>query len=436
MSIKVTMMGAGSLVFTQRLLVDILTVPELQDTHFAMMDIDPSRLEMAVNLAKKVIADHKLPAQVTGTTNRREALEGAQYVMVMVQVGGLEMMAHDINIPLKYGVKQCVGDTLGPGGVFRALRTIPVMLEMAADMRAVCPDTLVLNHTNPLAMICRALNAAGGVETVGLCHAVQGNIKLIARMCDVPVEEINFQAGGINHMTWFLRVRHNGQDLTPRFLEAMERHPEYSKNEKCRIDMCRRFGHWVTESNGHLSEYLPWYRSSEAALAEYCNGPGFVGETGAYLRICLEYKDEFVKQYQRIMAETEPIKLERSHEFASRIIESQETGRPFCGYFNLANHGLIDNLTAGAVVEAPCWVNRNGIQAVHVGKLPPQCAAACESNIRVQELTVQAALEHNRLLVYHAVLQDPLTSAVCTTKQVWAMVDELFEAEKALLPGW
>ncbi len=436
--IKIAFIGAGSVGFTRRLLMDILSVPELQDTEFRLMDISRENLEMAVNLCRKMVADNKLPAKVTGTLDRKEALRDADYVVSMVRVGGLEAFAHDIEMPLKYGVDQCVGDTLGPGGIFYALRTIPVMMDIAADMREVCPDALWLNYSNPMAMNTWAVRKAGGVKIIGLCHGVQHGAAQIAGALGIPLDEMEYICAGINHQTWFTKVTHTGIDYTHKLLDAFKRDEHLAKSETLRIDVLERFGYYSTESNGHLSEYLPWYRKGGkeqmARWMDYSYWAG--GETGGYLRVCRESQNAYKENYPKWMAgELDQIPLgDRSNEHGSHIIEALETGRRYWGCFNVANTGLITNLPDGCTVELPCIVDGNGIQPTYVGDLPLQCAATCSASVHVQRMTVEAALAGDRNLVKLAVMHDPLTSAILTPDQVWAMCDDMFEAEAEWLP--
>lgn len=430
------MMGAGSVGFTRRLLMDILAVPELRDTQFRFMDIAEEPLEMSASLCRKMISDNGLSASVTATTDRREALRGADYVFCMIRVGGLEAFAKDIEIPLKYGVDQCVGDTLGPGGVFYALRTIPVLLDIAADMREVCPDALLLNYSNPMAMNCRAVRRAGGVRIVGLCHGVQGGAHQIEEALGIPHGELQYICAGINHQTWFTKVWHKGRDVTGELPAAFRKHEQLSKGEKLRIDVMERFGYFSTESNGHLSEYLPWYRKGpeKDRYLDDSIWPG--GITGGYLQACRDTADDYRKNYPLwLSGELEQISLgERSHEHGSNIIEALETGRRYWGCFNVENTGLITNLPPGCTVELPCIVDGCGIQPMYVGDLPMQCAATCRASVSVQEMAVEAALTGDRQLVRLALLHDPLTGAVCTPDQVWAMADEMFEELSPWLP--
>ncbi len=435
--IKIAMIGAGSVGFTRTLVMDVLAVPELRDTVFHFMDISPENLEMAANLCRKMIADNGLPARVLTTTNQREAIAGADYVMSTVRVGGLEAFAHDIEIPLKYGVDQCVGDTLGPGGIFYALRTIPVLLDIAQDIRELAPQALFINYSNPMAMNAWAMRRAGGVYFLGLCHGVEGGHALIARALGLPREEVDFICAGINHQTWYIQVTHQGRDLLPFIAEAIAKHPDIAPREPVRLDILRRFGYFSTESNGHLSEYLPWYRKRPAELARWIHPERWIdGQTAGYLKHCRERNDEYRELYPKwLSGELDSIHLgQRSTEHASYIIESLETGRLYRGHFNVANRGMIPNLPPECTVEIPCYVDADGIHPSYVGPLPQPCAATCRVSVNVQEMTVEAALTGNRELVKLAVLHDPLTAAVCNTEEVWALCDEMFVALAPWLP--
>jgi len=435
--IKIAMIGAGSVGFTRKLVADVLAVPELADTQFRFMDISQENLDMAANLCRKRIADNDLPATIVATTDRKEAIEGADYVISTVRVGGLEAFGHDVEIPLKYGVDQCVADTLGPGGIFYALRTIPVLLDICADIREVAPDALFLNYSNPMAMNSWAVRRAGGVKYIGLCHGVQGGHELIAKALGLPKEEVDFVCAGINHQTWYIQVTHKGRDMTPLLLEAMSSNPEISEREPVRIDVLRRFGYFSTESNGHLSEYVPWYRKRPEELRRWiCDETWIGGRTAGYLNHCREKSDEYREMYSHWLAsESEPIDQEhRSSEHASHIIEALETGRTYRGHFNVGNTGIITNLPEGCIVEVPCYVDGNGVSPAWVGPLPMQCAATCRVTVNVQEMAVEAALSGDRDLAKLAVLHDPLTGAVCNPDEVWQMCDEMFEALSPWLP--
>ncbi|MBN1583923.1 MAG: alpha-glucosidase/alpha-galactosidase, partial [Anaerolineae bacterium] len=425
--LKIAVIGAGSVGFTRRLLRDILAVPEFADAEFRFMDISRENLDMATNLCRKMIADSNLAAKILPTMDRREAIRDTDYVLCVARVGGLEAFAHDVEIPLKYGVDQCVGDTLGPGGIFYALRTIPVLLDVAADMREVAPDALLINYSNPMAMNSWAMRRAGGVRYIGLCHGVQGGHSLIAKALGLPPEEVDYVCAGINHQTWYIQVTHQGKDMLPFLLEAMENNPDIAAREPCRIDVLRRFGYFSTESNGHLSEYLPWYRKRPDEIARWIHPEHWIdGQTAGYLNHCRKMRNEYEEMYPQWLKEaSQPIGPEtRSQEHASYIIEALETGRPYRGHFNVGNTGLITNLPAGCTVELPCYVDGNGISPAWVGALPLPCAATCRVSINVQEMTVQAALTGDRELVKQAVMHDPLTGAVCNTEEIWAMCDE------------
>jgi len=436
--LKIAMIGAGSVGFTRRLMMDILAVEEFRNTEFRFMDINQENLSMVTNLCRKMIQDNGLRATIHPTTNRIEAVTDADYVFCFARVGGLEAFKHDVEIPLKYGIDQCVGDTLGPGGVFFAMRAIPVLLGIAEDMRKLAkPGALLLNYTNPMAMNTWAVRRAGGVPIVGLCHGVQGGHKQIATALGLPPEEVDFICAGINHQTWYIQVTHKGKDMLPYLLECFENHPELSRDEKVRIDVLRRFGYYSTESNGHLSEYLPWYRKRREEIDRWISQTRWInGRTAGYLHHCVEKTDEYKEMYSKWMSgEAEYIKLgERSDEHGSYIIEALETGRTYRGHFNIENHGLITNLPKASTIEIPCYVDRNGIQPTWIGELPPQCAATCRASISVQEMAVEAALTGNKELVKLAVLHDPLTAAVCNTEEVWKMCDEMFEALAPWMP--
>jgi len=437
MPLRVAIIGAGSLEFTRRLLMDMLAVPEFRNTEFRFMDINADRLRKVGAVCRRIVEENKLPAKLTLTADRLKALKDADYVFCVARVGGLEAFAKDVEIPLKYGVDQCVGDTLCAGGIFYAQRTIPVLLDICKDMRKVCPDALLINHTNPLAMNSWAVEKAGGVRYVGLCHGVEGGAHRIAQAFNIPVEELDFVCAGINHQSWYIKASHKGRDLTGRLLRAMEKHPEISRQEPVRIDMLRRFGYFSTESNGHLSEYVAWYRKGRGWKKKWvCRDAWILGPTGGYLGYCRRTADYFDEHYRKIVKGDEPLPElgKRSSEHGSYIMEAIETGRPYRGYFNVPNRGLIANLPLECIVEVPGYVDRHGIQPLRVGALPPQCAAVCRQSVIVQELAVEAALTGNKDLVRAAVALDPLCGAILDTQQVWNMCDEMFKALRKWMP--
>jgi alpha-galactosidase len=433
---KITFIGAGSLVFTRNLCNDILLAPALQDSTISLMDIEPERLEQSRQIVQAITDKGKLPARIEATTDRAQAIQDADYVITTFQQGGLEAYESDIEIPRKYGVEQCVGDTLGPGGVFRALRTIPVLIDLCEEMDKLAPDALLLNYVNPMAANCWAVDAATGRPHVGLCHSVQGTSEMLARWINVPYDEVSFLCAGINHQAFFLEFRNGKTDLYPLIREAIQR-PEVYGEEPVRIELMKHFGYFVTESSGHASEYVPYFRKS-AKMVNSELVPKFTGEsnywldfgrTGGYLRHCQHRLNEFQQEHEAILAE-DP-RSERTHEYGSYIIEAIETDHPIRINGNVPNTGLIENLPEGCCVEVPCLVDSNGIQPTKVGKLPPQLGALNRTNVNVQELILEAALTGNTEAIYHAVMLDPLSGAVCTLPQIRSMVDELLEAQKS-----
>jgi alpha-galactosidase len=440
MPIKIAFIGAGSIGFTRRLVADLLTVPEFANVEFAFTDINARNLNMVAEICRRDIAANGLQTRITATTNRRAALQGAKYVFCVVRIGGLEAFVHDIEIPLKYGVDQCVGDTLCAGGIMYAQRGIAAMLAFCRDIREVAaPDCLLLNYANPMAMLTWAANQYGGVRCVGLCHGVQHGHWQIAQVLGLKKEEVDIICAGINHQTWYVSVLAKGRDRTRGLLAAFERHPEFAKTEKVRIDMLRRFGYYSTESNGHLSEYVPWYRKRPDEIKKWIDmGSWINGETGGYLRVVTEGRSWFRAEFGR-GKRPEPFKYtkeNRSEEHGSHILEAIETGRTYRGHFNLVNHATITNLPPDAIVEAPGYVDRHGFNTPRVGDLPLGCAAVCNASISVQRLAVEAAVHGDDTLLRQAFLLDPLVGAVCNPPEVWQMVDEFLVAQAEWLPQY
>jgi alpha-galactosidase len=427
---KVAIIGAGSIVFCKTLMLDILATDGLEDTEFALMAPSTTRTSQVEAFAKRVIESNGLPATVWKTTDTGEAVRDADYVITTFQVGGIKGFEYDYKIPLKYGIDQCIGDTLGPGGVFRALRSIPVMLDLARDMEKLCPDALVLQYVNPMAMLCWALGTTK-VQFVGLCHGVQTTLDLISGYVDVPKQEIDYLCAGINHMGWFLKLEHKGVDLYPTLREKFEL-PEYYVNEKVRGEVFRHFGYFMTESTGHLAEYVPWFRKNQMALDLYCDEPAFGGESGAYYNWCKYVADKYAAQ--DILAD-EPSELPpRSIEYGSYVIEAMETGRTFQLNGNVTNGGMITNLPPDCCAEGPMYVDSTGLHKTIVGDLPPQCAALNLTNINVQRLAVEAAITGDPEHIVHACALDPLTGAVLTLKEIREMVGEMLKTQQQWLP--
>ncbi|MCX6343861.1 MAG: alpha-glucosidase/alpha-galactosidase [Armatimonadetes bacterium] len=439
MPIKIAIIGAGSVGFTRGMVRDILCVPELRDTEFAFMDIDKRNLDMVYQLCKRDVESSGLPAKVRATMNRREAIKDANYVLSFVRVGVLDGFETDVEIPLKYGIDQCVGDTLGPGGIMYGQRTIPVLVDFCKDISEVgAPGCIFLNYSNPNAMNTWACNKYGhGVQTIGLCHGVQGGHRMIARVLGLPKEEIDIICAGINHQTWYISVKHKGVEMIGKLLEAFENDEDCSKTEKVRIDMIKRFGYFSTESNGHLSEYVPWYRKREDDIKNWIDLSCWIyGETGGYLRVCREGRNWFEHDFPNWM-KNDPFTFkpeDRANEHGSYIIESLETGRLYRGHFNVVNNGCITNLPPDAIVEVPGYVDGNGMSIPIVGDLPLGCAAVCNASISVQRLSVEAAVSGDEMLLKQAMMMDPLTGAVCNPPEIWQMTDEMLIAGEQWLP--
>jgi alpha-galactosidase len=438
---KIALVGSGSIVFTRNLCSDILLTPVLQDSAIALMDIDPVRLERSYDLVQTMISRRGLKTHVQATLDRREAVKDAQYVITTFQQGGLDAYALDIDIPRKYGVEQCVGDTLGPGGVFRGLRTIPVLLDLCRELDELGSEATILNYVNPMAINCWAIADGSGRPHVGLCHSVQGTSEMLARWVGVPYHEVSFLCAGINHQAWFLEFRRGREDLIPRIKKALERKDILSE-EPVRGDLMLKLGYFVTESSGHASEYVPYFRKSRLMVDEEL-APRFknpdddwfdFARTGGYLRHCQGRVAQAQQDYQELIDGVGDLATQRTREYGSYIIEAMETHQPTRINGNVPNRGLITNLPQGCCVEVPCLVDGNGVQGVPVGDLPTQLAALNRNSINVQELAVEASLTGDRDAVHYAVMMDPLTAAVCTMPEIHAMVDEMLERQARWLP--
>ncbi|HGJ66002.1 TPA: alpha-galactosidase [bacterium] len=427
---KVAIIGAGSIIFCKTLILDILATNGLEDTEFALMAPSTKRTPQVERFVNRVIKANNLPAKVYVTTDTKEAVKDADYVIATFQVGGIKGFEYDYKIPLKYGVDQCIGDSLGPGGVFRALRSIPVMLDLAKDIETLSPKAHLLNYVNPMAMVCLSLGRTN-VKFVGLCHGVQTTLDLISGYVGVPKSEIDFLCAGINHMAWFLKIEHKGKDLYPKLREQFEK-PEYYVNEKVRGEVMRHFGYFMTESTGHLAEYLPYFRKNKMALDLYCDEPGFGGESGAYYYWCESVGEKYNEQ--DILANESDKLPSRSIEYGSYVIEALETGKTFKLNGNVINNGMITNLPADCCAEGPMFVDKMGIHKTIVGDLPIQCAMLNITNINVQKLAVEAAVTGDPEHIVHAIALDPLTSAVLTLKEIRDMSIEMLEAQKQWLP--
>ena len=422
------MIGAGSTTFAARLINDLLTYPELADsTTIALVDIDADRLAVTDAYARRAIEQVGARMRIETPTRRRDALAAADYVIVMVMIGGVAPFQVDIDVPRQAGIDQTIGDTLGPGGVFRGLRTIPFLLELCAEMEEICPDALLINYANPMAINCWAVNAATNIRNVGLCHSVQGTSRQLAGYCGIPPDEVRYWVAGINHMAWFLQFEHDGRDAYP-LLRKVAGDPEIVAQDPIRFDIFQHFDYFVTESSHHMSEYVPYYRKNADVIA------GYLPERWDYPGEWPSDRDTVQDSLRQQLAGEEPLEIKQSHEYGVQIINAVETGTPIRVNANVANTGLITNLPNGSCVEVPCLVDGSGIHPCYVGELPGQLAGLNRTNINVQQLTVEAALTGDRRRATQAVLLDPLASAVLTTDQVERMVDQMFEQQARELP--
>ena len=432
---KITFIGAGSFGFTRNLVRDLLTFPSLSAATLCLMDIDPVRLEYSRRACERIIHEGRYPAQLEITSSRDEALAGADFVIVTILVGATDVWRHDIEIPMKYGVDINVGDTRGPSGIFRALRTIPVMVSIAKDMERLCPNALLLNYTNPMVMLCRAIQRETSIQMTGLCHSVQGTAEMLAGWIGAPMDEITYTCAGINHMAWYLDYKWKGEDAYPLIRKAITERPEVYNEEQVRNEMFLAFDHYVTESSGHNSEYNPWFRKRPDLIERYCtHGTGW--NPGVHAYILAEYRrreHDWQGDIVQWLDNPAPLNLARGHEYAAYIMNAWLGGEPFQFNGNVANKGLITNLPQDACVEVPVWASRNGLQAVHVGALPPQVAVLTGASAQIEEMAVEAALTGNKRLVYHACANDPLSSAVLSLAEIRQMVDDLFAANAAYL---
>lgn len=426
MSTKITLVGAGSVVFAKNLLGDVLQFPELADSTICLMDIDPARLRVAETMTRRMIAKLGVPARVEATLDQRAAVRGARYVLCTIQVGGYEPgTVLDFEIPKKYGLRQTIADTLGVGGVFRGLRTIPVINRLARDIAELgAPGCMLLNYTNPMAMICRAVDRAVGIPHVGLCHSVQSTSRRLAAYAGLDYADVSYLVAGVNHMAFFLKFEWRGRDAYPLLFRKLAE-PGFS-SDRVRFEMMRRTGYFVTESSEHQAEYLPHFIPHGPEVVER-----FAIPLDDYLRRCASIMDTWKATEARLVGTEGDIEIgPQTHEYGAFIIHSRETGVPRVVYGNVPNAGLIPNLPHRACVEVPCLVDAQGLQPTAVGALPPQLAAICQSNVNVQELAVEAALTGKREHIYHAVMADPNTAATLTLDRIWAMCDELLAAHQ------
>ncbi len=426
---RIALIGAGSVVFAKSLIGDTLLFEEFQSSDIRLMDIDPDRLYTAKRMTEKLAEATGSNPTIMATEDRRAALDGADYVITAIQVGGYRpATVIDFEIPKKYGLRQTIADTTGIGGIMRGLRTIPVLLDICKDMEELCPNALMLQYVNPMAMNCWAIARATNIRAVGLCHSVQGTARELARDLGVPADEIDYLCAGINHLAFYLRFTHKGRDLYPELMKIAEQGTD-PENNRVRYEMLTRLGYFVTESSEHFSEYCNHFiRRDRPDLIEAFNIP-----LDEYIRRC----EDILAVWENRRVEYEgddPLKHVRTSEYGSLIMHSMESGVPRVVYGNVPNDGLIDNLPRECCVEVPCLVDKNGIQPTRIGALPPQLAAMIMTNVNVQSLTVEAALTGIQDYVYQAALLDPHTSAELTIDEIWGMVTELIEAHGDYIP--
>lgn len=431
---KVTFVGAGSSVFTYEIITDILSTPALDSGVFALVDIDAKRLELVHQVAEMVIAHSGKNWRVEASTERREVLAGTDYLINTIEVEGLANVHHDFDIPMKYGVNQCIGDTIGPGGIFKALRTLPAWLDILADTERLAPGALVMNYTNPMSLTCLTGVRASSLPIVGLCHSIQHTAEQVAGYLGVPFDELQFRAAGINHLAWLVTITHNDKDMYPLLREKAKKAAIYEQ-DPIRFETMLHLGAFPTEGSGHSSEYTPYFRKRPDLIEQYAR-EGYLGETGFYANNWPRWRAEADDEMRGIIAGENEIELERGPEFASYIMEAMETNTPAVIYGNVPNTGLITNLPQDGIVEVACLVNKMGVQPTYFGALPTQLAALNAAHMAVHDLVATAVLEHNTEAAFYALMLDPLTAAVCSPAEIRSMFDEMVEVQTPYLPEW
>ena len=432
---KIAFIGAGSFGFTRKLARDLLTFPSLEGADIALMDINSERLEFAERAVKRIVETGGYPATVFATRDRAEALEGADFVIVTILVGSTDIWGNDITIPMRHGIDINVGDTRGVAGIFRALRTIPVMLEIAREMERLCPKALMLNYTNPMAMLCRAIDRETDIQFTGLCHSVQGTAEMLANWIGAAMNEITYTCAGINHTAWYLDYRWNGEDAYPLIYKAVTENEEIYNAEQVRNEMYLALDYYVTESSGHNSEYNWWFRKRPDLIEKYCKH-GTNWNPGEHAAILKNYRrrEEGWRDTIQEWFENEEIDLQRGHEYAAYIMDAMSGGPPVQFNGNVPNRNLIANLPDEACVEVPVWASKNGLEAVAVGPLPSPIAPLTNLCSQIEEMAVEAALTGDRKLIYQAVAYSPLSATVLSLSEIKEMVDELFAVNEPYLP--
>ena len=432
---KIAFIGAGSFGFTRKLVKDVLTFPLLEGATIALMDINPERLDYIKRACDRIVAEGGYPAKVVATTDRAEALKDADAVICTILAGGVQVWRHDIEIPKSYGIDVNVGDTRGVAGIFRALRTIPVMLDICRDIERLCPRAIFLNYTNPMAMLCRAMQRESDVLVSGLCHSVQGTAAMLAGWINAPFDEIDYTCAGINHQSFYLKYEWNRQDAYPLLREAIK-DPEIYQEELVRNEMFKHLGFYVTESSGHNSEYNWWFRKRPDLIEKYCtHGTGWnPGLWGRSLDTHLTRRATWRQQITDWLDDAAPLDLERGQEYAAYIISAYMGGDPFKFNGNVPNKGIIPNLPEDACVEVPVYADRSGLNSIQVGPLPPQCAALVNLSVACEEMAVEACLAGDPTLVFQAVAYSPLTATMLSLEEIRRMVNQMLEQNRNYLP--
>ncbi|UYO07270.1 alpha-galactosidase [Paenibacillus sp. PSB04] len=428
---KISIIGAGS-AFTQDIATDILLIEGIEGGTIALVDIDAERLEIARKLVEKIIELSGKRWNVIASTDRREVIGGSQFVINQIEVGGLQTVRYEYEIPLKYGVNQCIGDTLGPGGLFKTLRTLPSWMDIIRDVEDLCPDSTILNYTNPMSAVTLLTSRVTSIPVVGLCHSIQNTSRQLAKYAGVPYEDMQWRAGGINHMSWFVELTHEGKDLYPVLRDKIQ-NPDLLKKDPVRFDAMKYLGAFVSESSGHFSEYIPYYRKRQSLIDKHCS-TGYNGATGYYADNWPIWRKENDERIVKQLEGSLPIELAPSNEYAAIIIEAMLKNEPKVIYGNVPNEGLIHNLPGDGIVEVACMVDRNGVNPCRFGSLPEHLAALCRSNMAFFDLAVGAVLNNDKEMARHALMVDPLSAAVCSLDEISDMFEELYEAERDFIP--
>jgi len=433
---RIVFIGAGSLTFTRNLVRDVLTFPILKDSTFVLMDINKERLEFARKSVQSIIDKGKYPARIEATMDRRTALKGAAVVLCTILAGGVQVWRYDVEIPKKYRVDLNVGDTRGVGGIFRALRTIPVMLDICRDMEQICPNAVLLNYTNPMAMLCRAMQKKSFIKLTGLCHSVQGSAAMLAKWIDTPMDQITYVCAGINHQAWYIEFKKNGKDAYPLIRKKVLTDKKIYIEEIVRNEMFLALDYYVSESSGHNSEYSWWFRKRPDLIKKYCNR-GTSWNPGVHAYILNEYlkaERTWKKEINDWFKKGAPLSLERGQEYAAYIINALKGGEPFEFNGNVPNSGTITNLPKNVCVEVPVVANKRGFNVIQVGAIPPQCAALNNISIASEEMAVEAAITGDARLVYHSIIYDPLTASMLSLREIKKMVEEMLKKNQNYLP--